>query len=105
MVSTAIGLNQGAVLVIMRKGMRAGTHQRHVAPKDIEKLRQLVDTKAPQNCANTRHSRIVSTGLYDIRAVLMDTHRPEFEDHKWAGVDTRAALLEDYWAFAFKSDC
>src|SRR5205085_6811567 len=38
---------------------RTRTHQRHVAPENIPKLRQLVEAPPAKQCAQSRHARIL----------------------------------------------
>ena len=50
--------DEAPIFVVVRKGMWTRTHERHLAPKDVEELGQLVDAEPAQYPADTGNARI-----------------------------------------------
>jgi hypothetical protein len=84
--------------------MRPRPHQRHAAAEHIEELRQFVDARSPKPATHAGDARIVPGGLANLRTVLEDAHRAEFEDPKRATVEAVACLGEEHRPFGIELD-
>ena len=86
------------LLVILLCNLRsfwAGTDNRHVALKDIHKLRQLVQTAFANNAPDGRDAGIILTGGETSNTVLLgiDAHGTELDNFKLAAVLRQPGLL------------
>ena len=77
--------------------MRTGPYDRHVAHQNIDKLRQLVHARPPQERAERRDPRIVLSRLRDFAdfRFVMHRHRTKFPDNDFAVVQAPPALPEN----------
>ena len=89
----------------MGDGVRARTHQRHLAGQDVEKLRQLVKAGGAQEAADAGDTGIAPGRLRDVCAVFQHMHAAEFVDAEKLAVLAGAALAEQYGAARIRSDC
>ena len=73
---------QRAVVLHVFNPLRARADQRHLAPKDVEKLRQLVDARAAQHAADGRDARVVVHGELCAILLRIHDHGAEFDERK-----------------------
>ena len=79
----------------MGQRMRTRTDQGHLAPEDVQQLRQFVDTCRSQQPANGRYPRIVARGLHHSGPVFLHGHGAEFEHHELLAIKSLSELPEN----------
>src|SRR5262249_12372056 len=91
-------------VIVVRQGMRARTYQRHLAPQDIQELRQFVDARRSQQASDRRDARVVALRLDDVTAILLDLHGPEFQYDELFAVEPAPDLPKDDWTRTVQLD-
>src|SRR5437870_3475034 len=105
-------------MVILLEDQRPRAHERHLAAKDVEELRQLVERVAPQEAAkggdprvvdDLEHPRVVlEVDVAVAEAVLqllrVTSHRPELDDPEWLLLTAHPQLPEEDWAAGVQPD-
>src|SRR2546425_7484921 len=62
------------------RALRARTHKTHLAPQHVEELRQLVEARAPQECAQAGAAQVVRAGPHEPGLRLgLHPHRAELQ--------------------------
>src|ERR1700677_3065571 len=85
------------IKVVVFKRMWARPDDRHISAQDVKKLRQLVQTGAPQERTDAGDPRVVARRLTDTTGLLdMYTHRAKLVDGEDAAIGAFALLLEDH---------
>ncbi len=84
--------------------MRAGADERHLTPQNINKLRQFIQRRTPQQPTHRGHASIVLFGLLDDVAVLKRCHRAELPNLKFGCVVAAPSLPEEDGTLTLKFD-
>jgi hypothetical protein len=80
--------------VIMGDCVWPGSDQRHLAGKDVEKLRQLVQIAPAEKAADPGNAFIALPRLMKLLAILERGHRAEFENSELALIEAVTPLTE-----------
>src|SRR5262249_45276653 len=86
-VAKSVTADQLLIIIIVGRGMRPGPHNRHLTLQHVEKLRQFVNARLSEPCADIRYSRIASYRLLYRRAVIESGHSTKFEDLELLAVE------------------
>src|SRR5262245_9179557 len=105
MVAEGVAADQFFIVIIVGRGMRARSDNRHLASQYIKELWQLVDTCLPQPRTYVRHSRIASNRLLNGRAIIKVIHGSKLEDLEFLAVEPVPRLPEERWAWRVQLDC
>ena len=89
-------LDQPRVVHIMGHGMGPRSDKRHLAPDDVEQLRQLIDAEATKPVPYPCHPAVIGLGLPDLRAILGHRHGAELEDRKRHAAMAAPVLAKEY---------
>src|SRR5260221_6453691 len=84
-----------AILHVVRDRVRARPDHGHVARKDVEELRQLIDRGATKKCPEAGHPWVVTSGLLHLVMVFEDPHGSKFPDLDLLPIAAVATLLEE----------
>src|SRR5580700_11857135 len=68
--SRVVVFDCGAVELVMRQGMGPWAHQRHIAFENVQKLRQLVDARTPEEEPKPRQASVALAGLKDLWTIF-----------------------------------
>ena len=78
----AIGIfcDQRIIVIVMHDGMGARSNEGHLAAKNVQKLRNLVDARRADESADTGYARVSSSRLSDVAGIFKHGHAAKFED-------------------------
>jgi hypothetical protein len=109
----------GKVPTVFRGQARAGPNKTHFPPKDIEELRQLIQTRRAKEpskgyqpnvsmCVQFGHGNIGLNEAGDVRFVngriRAGGHGSKFEHYKWLSAKTNSFLSEEHRPFGTDFD-
>src|SRR6185503_13290269 len=95
LVAQHVSLDELAIELVMRDGVRSWTDDAHATLEYVEELRQFVERSASQKGADGGEARVATLRLNDGAAVLGDPHRAELVDHDLLAVESVPTLSED----------
>ena len=84
-----------AIFLGMLQHVRTGTHNRHVVPKHVDELRELIDTGLAQEIAPLGLTRVILGGLNQV-GLVVHLHAAELQASELFTVVTAAFLFEEY---------
>lgn len=94
-VADHVALDELAVLLVVRYGVRAGADDAHAALEHVDELGEFVQRGSAQDGANTGDAGIVAGGLTDDGAIVGGGHGAEFVDVDFLPIKPVTTLAED----------
>jgi len=88
-----------SVQLIVCDRARARADDGHLSRENVDELRQFVQRRAAQECAEPGHARVFLAGLLNFIAVLANVHGAELPDTDLLSVDTVTTLFEKHGAW------